>query len=468
MPVLRFEERYPCAETILRETERRLTSVEDAVRRMNRKERPRMTQFSSQAKPDLVTHLLRFCRALRAHGFSIGPGEEIDMFRALGAIDIGDREEFASALRLVLCSTREEQALFDTLFERFLLAAESDAGGRSIQRIPEKGTGGEETEIVDGPSNFQKEKKNKPSKEENSLAGPSKQPGVEGKSFSGGVEDGSRRGDGPSFPGGEGEKWDVPLARVARFSAARMSNRSTAEIPVDGLEEMMEAAAVLVSRIRMRRSRRLKPMRRGNRLHFRRVFRSGASTGGEMVLPAWSGYRRRQARFLLFCDGSRSMAPFAGRFLQFACALIRKARHVEVFLFSTDIRRVTDQLRMDGKGRLPSLTGLGAEWDGGTRIGESLECFLREYGRFMPDRDSLVMIASDGLDTGETDLLSRSMAELHRRSAGVIWLNPLLSLRGYRPETKGMKAALPYIDIFSEACDPPSFRKLAKRISFRR
>ena len=68
------------------------------------------------------------------------------MFRALEAVDIGDREEFASALRLVLCSSREEQALFDTLFERFLLAAESDAGGRSIQLIPEEGAAEEKGE----------------------------------------------------------------------------------------------------------------------------------------------------------------------------------------------------------------------------------------------------------------------------------------------------------------------------------
>ena len=99
-----------------------------------------MVRFSSSATPNLVDHLLRLCRALRSRGFSIGPGEEVDMFRALEAVDIGDREEFASALRLVLCSSREEQALFDTLFERFLLAAESDAGGRSIQMIPEEGT----------------------------------------------------------------------------------------------------------------------------------------------------------------------------------------------------------------------------------------------------------------------------------------------------------------------------------------
>jgi uncharacterized protein with von Willebrand factor type A (vWA) domain len=162
------------------------------------------------------------------------------------------------------------------------------------------------------------------------------------------------------------------------------------------------------------------------------------------------------------------MAPFAGRFLQFAYALTRKARRVEVFLFSTQIRRITDQLRMDGKGRLPTLTGLGMEWGGGTRIGESLERFLKDYGGCMLGKDTLVTIASDGLDTGEADRLARSMAEIRRRSAGVIWLNPLLALRGYRPETEGMKAALPHIDIFSEACDPPSFRQLAKRISYRR
>src|SRR5690606_37069021 len=127
-------------------------------------------------------------------------------------------------------------------------------------------------------------------------------------------------------------------------SAAHLSRRSTAEIPDDGMEEMLEAAALLVSRVPIRRSRRRKPMRRGTRLHFRRVFRQSVSSGGDMVLPAWSGDRRRQARFLLFCDGSRSMAPFSGCFLQFAYALTRKARRAEVFLFSTRIRRVTDQL----------------------------------------------------------------------------------------------------------------------------
>jgi uncharacterized protein with von Willebrand factor type A (vWA) domain len=426
-----------------------------------------MVRFSSSATPNLVDHLLRLCRALRSRGFSIGPGEEVDMFRALEAVDIGDREEFASALRLVLCSSREEQALFDTLFERFLLAAESDAGGRSIQMIPEEGTSREKGRKASPGEHSSRREGEKAIRAEGKFAG-SERPGTEGDSLSGRAEEGSRRGGGQAHPAGGEEKWDVPLARVARFSADFLAGRSAAEIPADGLEEMMEAAAALVSRIRIRRSRRLKPLRQGSRLHFRRVFRQSASSGGEMVLPAWSGPSRRQARFLLFCDGSRSMSPYAGRFLQFAYALIRKARRVEVFLFSTDIRRITDELRRDARGRLPSLTGLGAEWDGGTRIGESLERFLREHGQRMLGGDSLVIIASDGLDAGETDRLSRSMAELHRRSAGVIWLNPLLSLRGYLPEAEGMKAALPYIDIFSEACDPLSFRKLAKRISFRR
>ncbi|MGI6128145.1 MAG: vWA domain-containing protein [Planifilum sp.] len=411
---------------------------------------------SSPMKPDLVEHLLRFCRALRSHGFSIGPGEEIDMFRALEAIDIGDREEFTSALRLVLCSDRDEQALFDTLFERFLLAAESDAGGRPIQLIPET------REVPEGGAASRKGGKA-------DAAPPDGKSGVAASPppRRDGVEAVSPGGAGPGLEDG-GEKWDVPLARVARLSAAHLSRRSTAEIPDDGMEEMLEAAALLVSRVPIRRSRRRKPMRRGTRLHFRRVFRQSVSSGGDMVLPAWSGDRRRQARFLLFCDGSRSMAPFSGCFLQFAYALTRKARRAEVFLFSTRIRRVTDQLCRDGKGRLPTLTGLGLEWGGGTRIGESLEHFLKGEGRWMLGRDSLVIIASDGLDSGEADRLSRSMAELRRRSAGVIWLNPLLSHRNYRPEAEGMKAALPYIDIFSAACDPPSFRKLAKRISSRR
>jgi uncharacterized protein with von Willebrand factor type A (vWA) domain len=442
-----------------------------------------MIQPSPFLQPNLAEHLLRFCRLLRSRGFSIGPGEEIDMFRALEAIDIGDKAEFAAALRLVLCSNREEQAIFDALFDNFLLAVESEAGGRPVQTIPEKDKveadekkpagEGEETPPSNEP--FSHDGKGKgaepsPTKREKTANAFSRHGGglEEELSLSGAADDLSGDAVGSGFLGEEAGKWDVPLARVARYSATHSAKRSTARIPTDGLEEMMEAAAALVSRIRLRRSRRLKPMRRGNRLDFRRSFRSNIPSGGDMVLPVWSGFRRRQARFLLFCDGSRSMAPVAERFLQFAYALTRKADRVEVFLFSTRIRRVTDQLRMDEKGRLPTLTGLGMEWDGGTRIGESLERFLHDYGWKMLGRDALVIIASDGLDTGETDRLARAMAEIHRRVAGVIWLNPLLSLRGYRPEARGMKAALPYIDTFSEACDPASFRQLAKRIHYRK
>lgn len=455
---------------------------EICINRSIGKENPRVIQTSPFSQPNLAEYLLRFCRVLRSRGFSIGPGEEIDMFRALEVVDIGDKAEFAAALRLVLCSTREEQAMFDTLFDNFLLAVESEAGGRPIQTIQEKGIDRGER---DGARPSGVEKETAPS------VGPFTSPGKgEGEGFSPDerktafswtadgekeelslpdtAEASSGNAAGPGFQRADAGKWDVPLARVARYSAAHSAKRSIARIPSDGLEEMMEAAAALVSRIRLRRSRRLKPMRQGNRLDFRSSFRNNIPSGGDMVLPAWSGRRRRQARFLLFCDGSRSMAPFAERFLQFAYALTRKAGRVEVFLFSTRIRRVTDRLRMDAKGRLPTLTGLGMEWDGGTRIGESLERFLDDHGWRLLTKDTLVIIASDGLDTGEPDRLARAMAEICRRVAGVIWLNPLLALRGYRPEAKGMKAALPYIDTFSEACDPASFRQLAKRIHYRR
>ncbi len=426
-----------------------------------------MVRFSSSATPNLVDHLLRLCRALRSRGFSIGPGEEVDMFRALEAVDIGDREEFASALRLVLCSSREEQALFDTLFERFLLAAESDAGGRFIQMIPEEGTSREKGRKASPGEHSSRREGEKAIRTEGKFAG-SERPGTEGDSLSGRAEEGSRRGGGQAHSAGGEEKWDVPLARVARFSADFLAGRSAAEIPADGLEEMMEAAAALVSRDPDPAKPPAETAAAGKSPPFppgvspkRQLGRGDGPSGlvGPKPPPGpVSPFLRRQPVDVPLC---RAFSPI--------CLCPHpKGPPRRGFLFSTDIRRITDELRRDARGRLPPLTGLGAEWDGGTRIGESLERFLREHGQRMLGGDSLVIIASDGLDAGETDRLSRSMAELHRRSAGVIWLNPLLSLRGYLPEAEGMKAALPYIDIFSEACDPLSFRKLAKRISFRR
>ena len=90
-------------------------------------------------------------------------------------------------------------------------------------------------------------------------------------------------------------------------------------------------------------------------------------------------------------------------------------------------------------------------WSGGTRIGESLATFNRSYAASVLNRRSVVIIVSDGYDTGPPEQLAAELAALRRRARRVVWLNPMLGWQGYEPVARGMAAALPHVDLFAPA-----------------
>ena len=98
-------------------------------------------------------------------------------------------------------------------------------------------------------------------------------------------------------------------------------------------------------------------------------------------------------------------------------------------------------------------------WSGGTRIGECVAAFLDGWPRLV-DRRTVVIVVSDGWDTGDPAILEDAMRRIHRRAGRVIWLNPLLGSAGYQPLTRGMQAALPHVDVFAPVHNLESLEKL--------
>jgi len=124
-------------------------------------------------------------------------------------------------------------------------------------------------------------------------------------------------------------------------------------------------------------------------------------------------------------------------------------------------------VRRAAAGEMRRLEGLHHAWAGGTSIGECLSDFLRRFGERMVGRDTVVIIASDGLDVGASETLQDAMRELRRRSASVVWLNPLLDTPGYEPTASGMRAARPFVDTFASVNDAAAFARLARSVRVR-
>jgi len=182
-------------------------------------------------------------------------------------------------------------------------------------------------------------------------------------------------------------------------------------------------------------------------------------------------YRRRRRRRLrplvLILDVSGSMSDYSRNLLQFAYSTRRAAARVEVFCFGTRLTRITKEL---GRRRPDEAMDLAAkavfDWEGGTRIGDSLTTFVREFGRRGMSRGAIVVICSDGLDRGDPAVLSSAMERLARLCHGVVWLNPHMGRatgRGaaYRPNTLGMMVAAPHVDLVLPGHDLRSLEEFA-------
>ncbi len=212
----------------------------------------------------------------------------------------------------------------------------------------------------------------------------------------------------------------------------------------------------------LRRSRRLVPSIKGRKLDIRKSIRNQIKYR-EMIITSWKDRKFKPRKIVLLCDVSGSMAPYASMLIHFMYTLRQDNAAIETFVFGTKLTRITRLMQSKDVDKvLKRVSEEVQDWAGGTRIGESLHTFNIRWSRRMLQQGAIVIIISDGWDCGDVDLLSREMARLQRSSYRLIWLNPLLGTPGYEPLTRGIRAAMPFIDDFISAHSLASLEHLVK------
>ena len=162
--------------------------------------------------------------------------------------------------------------------------------------------------------------------------------------------------------------------------------------------------------------------------------------------------KTKPLRLVMLLDASGSMSMYTGVFLRFIHGVLDEFREAEAFLFHTRLAHVSDAMKeKDAARALDRLSILAQGAGGGTRIGESLQTFNRWHAARVIHSRTVVMIVSDGYETGDAALLGREMAALGRRCRRIVWLNPMMAWEGYAPEAAGIKAALPHVDLYAPA-----------------
>ena len=229
----------------------------------------------------------------------------------------------------------------------------------------------------------------------------------------------------------------------------------------DQVAQAHEAAAALAKAMRTRLTRRDLARRRGYRLDLRRTIHRNISHGGVPISLVKRQRKDKPLRLVVLLDASGSMSMYTAVFLRFIHGVLDQFREAEAFLFHTRLAYVSDAMKEKDAGRaLDRLSIMAQGAGGGTRIGESLQTFNRWHAARVIHSRSCVMIVSDGYETGDAALLGREMAALHRRCRRIVWLNPMMAWEGYTPEARGIRAALPHVDLYAPANSLQSLRAL--------
>ncbi|HZD17647.1 MAG TPA: VWA domain-containing protein [Actinomycetota bacterium] len=383
------------------------------------------------AGPDAgaLGRLIGFGRELRRRGLPVGTGRIVTFCRGAAALGVLDRTDLYWAARSSLISRREDVEVFDAAFDEWFregVRVELDlpiAAPGSMERVvpealPEEGL--EEETVV--------------AKEWHALSAD---------------ED------------TEGET----AIRIVASAVEVLREKSFADLSNEERRRVVHLIRRLRVQAPVRRTRRFRPAAAGRRFDMRRTLRRSLRTQGEPFHRSWRERGNRARPLVLILDISGSMAPYSRALLQFAFAAMAAGRRVEVFCFGTRLTRVTRTLRTKDPDRAMHEIGrLVADWEGGTRIGESLKALLAGWSQRAALRGAVAVICSDGLERGEPNLLREQMAKLRRLVHRIVWVNPLKGSPRYEPLARGMAAALPSIDVFLPGHNLESLEDLSRAL----
>jgi uncharacterized protein with von Willebrand factor type A (vWA) domain len=365
-----------------------------------------------------VRTLVDFSRELRGAGVSVGSGDVLTYSAAAAVLNPTDLLDLYWAGRTTLVSRHDQIPTYDRVFTRFFLGEGDEPTDPKPFSIKAKAEARAELHVAET------------------------EPGQEGR-----------------------EERETKLGLVAS-DAATLRAKSFAACTPEELASLRQIMKTIRLTPPHRRTRRTVAAGSGRRPDLRRTVRETMRTHGEPAELFWRRRRLRLRPLILILDVSGSMADYSRSLVQFAYSTKRAASRVEVFCFGTRLTRITRELEHRRPDEAMERAAKAVfDWEGGTRIGVSLDAFVRGWGRRGLCRGGIVVICSDGLDRGDPSVLAAAMERLSRLSHRIVWMNPHKgNSTDFQPNTLGMMVAAPYVDLLLSGHDLRSLEEFAARL----
>lgn len=365
---------------------------------------------------EISANVVMFCRFLRKNSYNISATEEADALRAISFLPIHSEHNYREALKAVLSKSPFQRSKFDQYYQEFKEQLKKAADAK-VKDVPEE---------QHRPQQKSKQAQFEALKDWLNLS-PSEE-----------------------------------VKEVAAFSDLEvMTKKDFLDLNEDEMRLMMRVLQRLARKMAHQKSRLKKLSKRHRRLDLKQTIRSNMRRGGEIQQLLFSDKKDRKLKLVLLCDVSRSMDLYSRFFIHLMYAFQNSYDKIETLVFSTALHRVTEIMDNNAFDKaFDMISDRVPQWSGGTTIGSCLNNFAHTYGHAMLNKKTIVLILSDGWDTGEPLMMKEAMKTIYRKSRKLIWLNPLAGSPDFSPESLGMKVALPYIDILASAHNLESLRQV--------
>ncbi|TMV08870.1 VWA domain-containing protein [Ruegeria sediminis] len=389
--------------------------------------------------PKLAQNITHFARALRKAGLPIGTGRVIDAIRAVEAAGFTERRDFYWTLHACFVSRPEHRAVFAQVFRLYW------RDPRYLEHMMAM--------MLPAIRGVQEERAAQAGEKRAAEA----------------LLDGVER----ELPETEEQEGDTEIEVDASLTASTEERLRTLDFEQMSTDEMAQARRMLARLtlpVQPIPSRRGQASHLGHRIDRARTLRAAMRQGGELRDIARMQPRPRWPNLVVLCDISGSMSQYSRVILHFLHAVSNAKgagwAKVHAFTFGTRLTNITRHLHQrDVDAALAAAGAEAQDWEGGTRIGECLHVFNRDWSRRVTGQGAVVLLITDGLDRGEPEQLAHEMERLHLSSRRLIWLNPLLRWDDFAPRARGVAAMLPHVDSFRAGHSIASLEELAEVIS---
>ena len=381
-----------------------------------------------------TSRLLDFNHHMFAHGFNTSFDQATQSLEGLQHIDLSKIQEWKNALKSIYCYNFETFEKFDELFDSFW----TNEGRKK--------------------TNVQRQNNNKNNKTINtrSILAPPEQGTLDNDSTN------------KSMTNNENDM-EVSSNAVSKITASFIENKKKTDLKelIDSdLQKRIHSAVLKIAKsIKHKRSRRLLADRKGAKLDLRKIVSKSLAYEGYPIKLYKKSKPKKPMRIVSILDISGSMKVYSQIFLTFVKGLVGLDQSSDVYLFHTRLMRVTEYLKEnDTLNAVNRISLLTEGFSGGTKIGKSLKEFNNIYSKKNVNGRTVVIIISDGYDTGNPKIVSQELEKLKKRNCKIIWLNPLLGWENYEPVASSMKEASPYLDLFAPCSTIEDLENLEKEL----